>query len=564
MTRESPVASPALARRNDINGHEAAFHEQFLQVNSSIKMELPKSNASGRTLITLSRQRDLLKKRQEIQQQILLQHFQAEQQRLAKEHEAQMRAHLQEMWEKKKAAEEQEREREAREKERLESLKKKGKHEESAVASEEVKQRLQGFLLEKKQREAAAAAANGGAASSQPYRNWTVLQQNPSAEGVPPGPPYRLNPLLKYEDEYPLRKTVESGSSNPDSGPNSPPVHASSQLSPPAGHTTPIQEEGEMQYGSTSVRSEQGGSLSDLSALYTSPSLPNISLGRPPNTSSNESKLAPVSEAEVRAAYAARLGLPLTGQMLPGTLPFYPTLPSIDGEYSNPTSPSYIQKQMASLEQTRPPIMASSVYHPPPPITDTQVAHARLNKNHRPLGRTQSAPLPLGHPMLNTQAPPISNIVHYEDTRDYQPPPTHQPSISTNLLKQQIRQTVLTRVEREGRVHMISQLENTPEADDTPEVIDLTEKSSRHSEGNEEESELSRQQRDRETFLQQQRDLMMRHSLQVNQGCPTTASRTYIGRPLARALSSPLVGFGPEAQVGSNHTSPKIGWYLSG
>lgn len=49
----------------------------------------------------------------------------------------------QEMWEKKKAAEELEREREAREKERLESLKKKGKHEESAVASEEVKQRLQ-------------------------------------------------------------------------------------------------------------------------------------------------------------------------------------------------------------------------------------------------------------------------------------------------------------------------------------------------------------------------------------------------------------------------------------
>lgn len=30
-----------------------------------------------------------------------------------------------------------------------------------------------------------------------------------------------------------------------------------------------------------------------------------------------------------------------------------------------------------------------------------QVAHARLNKQgHRPLGRTQSAPLPLGHPML--------------------------------------------------------------------------------------------------------------------------------------------------------------------
>lgn len=42
-----------------------------------------------------------------------------------------------------------------------------------------------------------------------------------------------------------------------------------------------------------------------------------------------ENKLAPVSEAEVRAAFAARLGMPLTGQMLSGTLPFYPTLPGI-------------------------------------------------------------------------------------------------------------------------------------------------------------------------------------------------------------------------------------------
>lgn len=40
-------------------------------------------------------------------------------------------------------------------------------------------------------------------------------------------------------------------------------------------------------------------------------------------------KLAPVSEAEVRAAFTARLGMPLTGQIMPGTLPFYPTLPGI-------------------------------------------------------------------------------------------------------------------------------------------------------------------------------------------------------------------------------------------
>lgn len=44
--------------------------------------------------------------------------------------------------------------------ERLEAIRKKEKHEESAVASTEVKQKLQGFLL-KKQREQAAAMGSG-------------------------------------------------------------------------------------------------------------------------------------------------------------------------------------------------------------------------------------------------------------------------------------------------------------------------------------------------------------------------------------------------------------------
>lgn len=51
------------------------------------------------------------------------------------------------------------------------------------------------------------------------------------------------------------------------------------------------------------------------------------------------------------------------------------------------------------------------------PITDAQVAQARLHKQgHRPLGRTQSAPLPLGHPMLTGTS--IVNIAqtHYENS----------------------------------------------------------------------------------------------------------------------------------------------------
>lgn len=88
-----------------------------------------------------------------------------------------------------------------------------------------------------------------------------------------------------------------------------------------------------------------------------------------------------MSEAEVRAACTARLGMPLTGQMLPGTLPYYPSLAAIEGE-------PRILKQMQSLEQQA--SRHHMVYHPTP-ITDTQVAHARLHKaGHRPLGSTSN------------------------------------------------------------------------------------------------------------------------------------------------------------------------------
>lgn len=589
MTRESPVASPALSRRNDLhsltNGHEQAIQHQILE----------------------------LKKQQQIQQQILLQQFHAQQQQLAEQHEAQLRQHLkvsQELWEQKE-------QQQLREKERLESLKKKEKHEQSAVASSEVKQKLQGFLLNKKQREAAAAA--NGTVPPQGFRSWTVLQNaaehGQQAGSAVPVTPYRLNPMLaKFDEDFPLRKTasepnllkvrlkqrvierrsspiarrrdrhskrkshlaIESSSSNPDSGPNSPPVVASAQLSPPAGHNTPIQEEGEPNYSTVN-----SGSISDLS-LYSSPSMPNISLGRPPASSSTEgSKLSTVSEAEVRAAFTARFGTPLTGQMLSGTLPFYPTLPGIETDYSNPTSPAYIHKQMQSLEQqaqvSRP--CLPTIYHCTP-ITDTQVAHARLNKqghnkpNHRPLSRTQSAPLPLGHPMLTANN--IQGLVAQSQYDDY-----HQKINNHNLLKQQIRQTVLTRVSSRTQSLTGSQLEDTPEADDSAEncqVIDLTDKSGERERERErekrlmmsgedeggggtnasggncagEESEMCIQQRERESFLQQQRDLMMRHTLQVSEGSAFSPRVSHVARPLSRALSSPLVALGPEGSSASN------------
>lgn len=66
----------------------------------------------------------------------------------------------------------------------------------------------------------------------------------------------------------------------------------------------------------------------------------------------------------------------------------------------------------------------------PAPITDTQVAKSRLSKTgHRQIGRTQSAPLPLGHPLLNSSIPGQQLSVHRED---YELP--HQ-QLSTDILK---------------------------------------------------------------------------------------------------------------------------------
>lgn len=73
---------------------------------------------------------------------------------------------------------------------------------------------------------------------------------------------------------------------------------------------------------------------------------------------------------------------------------FYPPLPPIElAEMPPQAHASPLQVQQLGLHHI-------NIYGQP--ITDAQVAHARLYKqgHPRPLGRTQSAPLPLGHPML--------------------------------------------------------------------------------------------------------------------------------------------------------------------
>ncbi|XP_031345605.1 histone deacetylase 7 isoform X1 [Photinus pyralis] len=294
-----------------------------------------------------------LKKQHQLQHQILLQHFQQQQQHLAEQHERQLRQHLKEFWDQQKQLQE------IREREQLEALRRKEKHEQSAVASSEVKQKLQVFL---KQR------ASGCSKTPQQENSWS---ESMDIEGCnqPPGSDFplrktasepnllkvrlkqrvmerRCSPMSKRHLPPSLKKKLLSSCLPPS---DSPPQEPPKELSPPC-------EAEEYQ----------------RHALFSSPSMPNISLAA-------HHVLSPdLSEAAVRAACTARLGMPLTGQMLPGTLPYYPSLPAIESEHE--------ETPLDTISELQEPTQRGVI---------------------RPLGRTQSSPLPLGHPLLDGGGPPL-------------------------------------------------------------------------------------------------------------------------------------------------------------
>ncbi|XP_037544710.1 histone deacetylase 5, partial [Nematolebias whitei] len=282
----------------------------------------------------------LLKQQQELQKQLLFAEFQKKHEILTRQHEVQLQEHLKQQQELLAAKRQQELEQkrkleqqrhEEQEKQRLEQhlllLRNKEKSKESAIASTEVKLKLQEFLLSKKE------PGPGGLNHSFSLKCWgaqhTSLEQSSPPQSNTPGTPpsYKLPPLLgNYEgkDDFPLRKTVSEPNlkvrsrlkqkvaerrsspllrrkdgtiistfkkraieisvsslcnSAPGSGPSSP---NSSNTAISNGNTSSVPN---IQTELRSLHQTLGteGTLSPLS-LYTSPSLPNISLGLPANT----------------------------------------------------------------------------------------------------------------------------------------------------------------------------------------------------------------------------------------------------------------------------------------
>ncbi|XP_035627103.1 histone deacetylase 5-like isoform X2 [Oncorhynchus keta] len=406
----------------------------------------------------------LLKQQQELQKQLLFAEFQKQHEVLTRQHEVQLQEHLKQQQEILAAKRQQELEQKRKleqqrheelEKQRLEQqllmLRNKEKGKESAIASTEVKLKLQEFLLNKKE-----PGTPGGLNHSFPQKCWgahhTSLDPNspPQSNTLGTPPSYKLPPLLgSYEgrDDFPLRKTASEPnlkvrsrlkqkvaerrsspllrrkdgtvistfkkraieisvssmcSSAPGSGPSSP--NSSNSAIAENGSSGSVPNiHAELRSLHQTLNAD--GTVSPLS-LYTSPSLPNISLGLPANShlTANQKLL---QEAERQAIQTMRQGGALTGKFIStSSLPASCLPPGMQHDLDSTQAPnshsshSSLLQHVLLLEQARQQsaLLSVPMYGQSPLVTGERVSNSMRTVNklprHRPLSRTQSAPLP--------------------------------------------------------------------------------------------------------------------------------------------------------------------------
>ncbi|XP_056392987.1 histone deacetylase 4 isoform X2 [Hyla sarda] len=385
-----------------------------------------------------------LKQKQQIQRQILIAEFQRQHEQLSRQHEAQLHEHVkqqqellamkhqQELLEHQRKLEqhrqEQEIEKQQRE-QKLIQLKNKEKGKESAVASTEVKMKLQEFVLNKKK---ALAHRNLNHCMSSDPRFWKTqhssLDQSPPPQGGVSGS-YHHPVLGMYDskDDFPLRKTASEPNlklrsrlkqkvaerrsspllrrkdgpgvttlkkrpldvsdsacnSAPGSGPSSP-NNSSSNITTENGIAGSLGMQSEASLAHRLVNRD--GSVTQL-PLYTSPSLPNITLGLPASGSANGGS-GQDSERLSLSTIQQRLSLFPAGHLSPylGT--------------DAASSHNSLLQHMVLLEQPNAQSPLVTGLGALPLHSQSLVSTDRVSptihklRQHRPLGRTQSAPLP--------------------------------------------------------------------------------------------------------------------------------------------------------------------------
>ncbi|XP_042544999.1 histone deacetylase 4 isoform X6 [Dipodomys spectabilis] len=399
-----------------------------------------------------------LKQKQQIQRQILIAEFQRQHEQLSRQHEAQLHEHIkqqqemlamkhqQELLEHQRKLErhrqEQELEKQHRE-QKLQQLKNKEKGKESAVASTEVKMKLQEFVLNKKK---ALAHRNLNHCISSDPRYWygktqhsSLDQSSPPQSGVSASYNHPVLGMYDAKDDFPLRKTASEPnlklrsrlkqkvaerrsspllrrkdgpvvtalkkrpldvtdsacSSAPGSGPSSP-NSSSGNVSTENGIAPAVPSvPAETSLAHRLVTRE--GSAAPL-PLYTSPSLPNITLGLPATGPSAGTASQPDAERLALPALQQRISL------FPGThlAPFLSASP-LEREGGAPHSPLLQHMVLLEPPPAQTPLVTDcylSGLGALPLHAQSLVSADRLSpsmhklRQHRPLGRTQSAPLP--------------------------------------------------------------------------------------------------------------------------------------------------------------------------
>uniref|UniRef100_A0A8C5NBV3 Histone deacetylase n=1 Tax=Gouania willdenowi TaxID=441366 RepID=A0A8C5NBV3_GOUWI len=387
----------------------------------------PTSSEPGRRPVINSQEQHLQQelvslKHKQLQRQRLIAEFQRQHEQLSRQHEVQLQDHIkhqqdllaikhqQELLEHHRKMEQQRHEEQLEKQQRehkLQQLKHKERGQESAVASTEVKMLLQEFVLNKKK---ALAQRNLNHCLTSDPRYWYGKTQHGSLDqSLPPQSALSAfnHPMLgtyDSKDDFPLRKTasepnlklrsrlkqkVTERRSSPllrrkdgaittakkrsldiaDSVCNSAP---GSGPSSPNNSSSNIPYENGVSMSSSPAEASllhrlaaREGSLSQMS-LYTSPSLPNITLGLPATGSANT----------VRSSGTAPLQ-----QVIPLAPPFLPTA----------HLPSYLASSSLDREGSGTAGHKPLLQHMVPPGAEPQ-PHGSvprpLARSHRPLGRT--------------------------------------------------------------------------------------------------------------------------------------------------------------------------------
>ncbi|KAJ7322382.1 hypothetical protein JRQ81_018669 [Phrynocephalus forsythii] len=404
----------------------------------------------------------LIQQQQQIQKQLLIAEFQKQHENLTRQHQAQIQEHIklqqellaikqqQELFEKEQKLEQQrqEQELERHRREQLPPIRSKERSRERAVASTEVKQKLQEFLLSKSATKDSPANGKNHSISRHPKlwaaHHTSLDQSSPPLSGTSPSYKYTLPGAQDAKDDFPLRKTASEpnlkvrsrlkqkvterrsspllrrkdgtvvcsfkkrlfevtessvSSSSPGSGPSSP-SNGPSGLTANAENETSVLPSNQVERLTTQQHILINEESMHLLSLYTSPSLPNITLGlpavQPPLSAST-----PFKEKQKSETQALRQGVVLPGQYRGNvSSPSAPQPIVLEGK-PNSGHQALLQHLLLKEQMRQQKLLVTGAVplHPQSPLAakervspSLKVAH-KLPR-HRPLNRTQSAPLP--------------------------------------------------------------------------------------------------------------------------------------------------------------------------